>query len=142
MHTIAPAPDHQLVVAVEPGRAVTFVVAGLLDEAPDYVDALIREVEASWRQLTDWWSRWGNGPLELRGELWGAGSSTRLQHDDSALRCLLQRAPESTWDGADPRALARDDLAGALLLISRTSGLPALTLSPAPTGAGSPGHRG
>ena len=109
-------------------RPVTFAVAGLLDEAPDYVDALFRQVESAWPALSAWWAREGSRPLELRGELWGAAAGTRLQYDDLALRCLVQRPPESTWDAADPIALARGDLGDAMLLLAGALAVPPLRL--------------
>lgn len=109
--------------------AATFdlVVDGLVDEAWPYVDALVDAVEAGRPSVRAWWRTHGTGLLELRCEIWGSGSHLHVTRTAAGARCVLQRAPETTWSGGGPAARAQLDVQQSVVAVAA-----ALQLAPPP----------
>lgn len=107
-------------------RHATFslVVDGLVDEAWLYADALVDATEEDRAGIRAWWQTHGSGLLELRCEVWGSGRHLHVTRTADGVRCLLQRAPETTWAGGDPAARARADVQEIVAAVAATLQLP------------------
>ena len=105
-------------------RSFSLVVDGLVDDAWPYADALADATEDGGLAVRTWWRTHGTGSLELRCELWGSGSHVHVTRTAAGVRCVLQRAPETTWSAGGPSARARADVQQAMAQVAATLHLP------------------
>ena len=112
------------VPARRPVSAFTLVVDGLVDEAWPYVDAVVDATEDRSLAVQTWWRTHGTGLLELRCEVWGSGGHVHVTRTAAGVRCVVQRAPETSWGGGGPVARARADVWQALAEVAATLALP------------------